>query len=81
MKISLQIIFEKLNLDKSENTLISPHKSKFSEIRLYTPQITVLKSGILYIGDQYPRCQTVFEPGCGLCLQSDPMEFPCDFFL
>lgn len=78
MKISLQILLEKLGFNEKEVLLQAPHKSFFSEILLLTPEILHFKKEFLYIGEQYPNNSAVFEPGCGLCIQNDPKNLPCD---
>jgi len=63
MKISLQIIWEKLNLNTDEAVLEAPDHSVFSDVRLLSPELTNLNSGILYVGEGSLRNELVCEAG------------------
>lgn len=79
VKISLEFIMEKLNLNIETALLIAPHNSVFSEVLLLSPKISTLKSGILYIGDKHLNPDLEFEQGCGLLIQNSIQEMlPCD---
>ncbi|UYO64115.1 helix-turn-helix domain-containing protein [Acetobacterium wieringae] len=78
MKIPLQIVFEKLNWTVSETVLIAPHHSVFSDVRLLSPELITLKSGILYVGEGLLINELIYETGCGLCLLNGSGPFPCD---
>lgn len=81
MKISLQIILEKLNFSADEAVLTAPHQSAFSDVRLLSPELTSLQSGILYIAEDHFRNELVCEAGSGLCLLNGSSPFPCDTLL
>lgn len=78
MNISLQIILEKLNLKADEADLKAAEQSIFTDVRLLSSQLTVLKKGILYIGEAPTEAGLVYESGCGLCLLNGAGTFPCD---
>lgn len=78
MKISLQIIWEKLNLNTAEAVLEAPDHSVFSDVRLLSPKLATLKSGILYVGEGLLGNEFVCEAGSGLCLLNRSGPFPCD---
>lgn len=78
MKISLQIIWEKLNLNTAEAVLEAPDHSVFSDVRLLSPKLATLKSGILYVGEGLLGNEFVCEAGSGLCLLNGSGPFPCD---
>lgn len=78
MKISLQIIMERLNLNANEAVLAAPHQSAFLDVRLLSPELTSLKSDILYVGEEPLRNELVYEAGSGLCLLNGSGTFPCD---
>ncbi|MBI4857441.1 MAG: helix-turn-helix domain-containing protein [Acetobacterium woodii] len=78
MKISLQIILEKLNFCADEAILQAPHHSVFEDVRLLSSELTSLKNGILYIGEGRPIDGLTCESGSGLCLLNGSGTFPCD---
>ncbi|MBK5244405.1 MAG: helix-turn-helix domain-containing protein [Eubacteriaceae bacterium] len=78
MEISLQIIFEKLNMRADETVLNTSVQSVFRDVRLLSPELSVLKSGILYVGECDHLNELVYESGCGLCLLNGSGSFPCD---
>lgn len=77
MKISLQVVTEKIGLANDDIFLHNPNQSKFSDIQLLNPNAAHLRAEILYIGDRYPD-QAIFEPGCGLCLLGKSETAACD---
>jgi sugar diacid utilization regulator len=81
MEISLQIVLEKLNLSADEAVLQAPHHSVFTDVRLLSPELTSLKSGILYVGEGSLGNELICESGCGLCLRNGSGLFPCDALL
>ncbi|MBU4438105.1 MAG: hypothetical protein L6276_11210, partial [Acetobacterium sp.] len=81
MEISLQIVLEKLNLSANTAELKAPHQSVFSDVRLLSPELSVLKNGILYVGEVQSTNGMNYESGCGLCLLNDSGNFPGDTLL
>lgn len=77
MKISLQVIWEKLCLDAADGCLNNPHRSAFADVQLLGPATKTLQAGTLYIGVHYPAQATFFQ-GCGLILLNEPRNAPSD---
>jgi hypothetical protein len=78
MKLTLQIIFEKLNLPQNQMVLDAPNHSFYSDIQLLSPALKTLKQGVLYIGENSAIHDIPAEVGYGLCLLNQTSDFSCD---
>lgn len=78
MKISLQVILERLNLKEHAASLKSPYNSVFEDIRLLSPDLKALEAGILYVGNCPPENGVIIEYNSGLCLLNSTGSCPCD---